>query len=104
MLTTTWSILCGPNWSLPFHIHIDASDYTIETILGVKERVIKYVIYHINKNLQGVKFNYTIIEKELLVVIYALNKFRHYISGYEIFVHIDHSTIKYLMNKLDIFG
>ncbi len=39
------------------------------------------------------------IEKELLIVIYALNKFRHYIIGYQIFVHTDHSAIKYLMNK-----
>jgi len=32
-------------------------------------------------------------------VIFAINKFKHYIIGYEVFVHIDHSTIKYLMSK-----
>jgi hypothetical protein len=40
-----------------------------------------------------------IIEKELLVVVHDINKFRHYIIGYKYFVHIDHSTIKFLMNK-----
>ena len=34
-----------------------------------------------------------------MVVIYAINKFRHYITGYPVTVHIDQSTIKYLMNK-----
>eukprot|EP00253_Pinus_taeda_P002860 PITA_02860 len=43
--------------------------------------------------------NYTVTEKEFLAVIYAINKFRHYITGYTTFVHTDHSTIKYLMNK-----
>ena len=43
-------------------------------------------------------------EKELLVVVYALKKIQHYITGYSIFVHIDHATIKYLMNKPTIIG
>ena len=35
----------------------------------------------------------------MLAVIHAVNKFRHYITGYQVFIHTDHSTIKYLMNK-----
>jgi hypothetical protein len=31
--------------------------------------------------------------------MFAINKFRHYIIGYPIFVHKYHSTIKYLANK-----
>eukprot|EP00253_Pinus_taeda_P032504 PITA_32504 len=46
--------------------------------------------------------NYTVTEKEFLAVVHSLNKFRHYITGYQTFVHIDHGAIKYLMNKLDV--
>eukprot|EP00253_Pinus_taeda_P034176 PITA_34176 len=45
------------------------------------------------------ELNYTVTEKEFLAIIYAINKFRHYITGYTTFVHTDHSAIKYLMNK-----
>jgi hypothetical protein len=45
------------------------------------------------------ELNYIVTEKEFLVVVHAINKFRHYITGYEIFIHTDHSTIRYLMNK-----
>lgn len=38
-------------------------------------------------------------ENEFLVVIYAINKFRHYITKYSTFVHIDHAAIRYLVNK-----
>jgi len=31
--------------------------------------------------------------------VHAINKFRHYISGYKVFVHIDHFAICFLMNK-----
>jgi hypothetical protein len=38
-------------------------------------------------------------EKELLAVAHSINKFHHYIIGYEVFVHTDHSAIRFLMKK-----
>ena len=32
-------------------------------------------------------------------MIFAINKFCHYITSYEVFSHTDHSAIRYLMNK-----
>ena len=46
-----------------------------------------------------VEINYIVTEKKFLAVIYAINKFIHYINGYEFFVHTDHSSITYIMNK-----
>ena len=92
-------ILRGPNWTLPFHISTDASDSSLGVVLGQQEGRQHYAIYFINKNLTPAELNYTITEKEFLAVIYAINKFRHYITGYVVFVHTDHSTIRYLMNK-----
>eukprot|EP00253_Pinus_taeda_P016480 PITA_16480 len=46
--------------------------------------------------------NYTVTEKEFLAVVHSLNKFRHYITGYETFIHTNHAAIRYLMNKLDV--
>ena len=45
------------------------------------------------------ELNYTFIEKEFLVVVYSINKYHHYITGYEVFVHTDHSAITFLINK-----
>ena len=41
-------------------------------------------------------------ERELLAIMHSLNKFRHYITGYQKFVHTDHALIKYLMNKPNV--
>jgi len=46
--------------------------------------------------------NYIVTERELLVVMHSLNKFRNYIIGYQTFVHTDHVAIKYLLNKHDV--
>ena len=40
--------------------------------------------------------------KKLLSVVHSLNKFRNYITSYQIFVHNGHTTIKYLTKKPDV--
>jgi hypothetical protein len=96
---STAPILRGPDWTLPFHISSDASDTAIGAVLGQEEDHLPYAIYFISKNMSPAELNYTVTEKEFLAVIYAINKFRHYITGYSTFFHTDHSVIKYLMNK-----
>ena len=92
-------ILWGLDWCLPFHISTDASDTAIGGVLGQKEGQAPYAIYFISKNLTPTELNYTVIEKEFLAVVYSINKFHHYITGYEVFVHTDHSAIIFLINK-----
>jgi len=96
---STTPIFRGPNWSLSFHIFTDASNTTIGASLGKKENQLNYVIYFISKNLTPAELNYIVTEKQMLVVVHEVNKLRHYITGYEVFIHIDHLAIKYLMNK-----
>eukprot|EP00253_Pinus_taeda_P032641 PITA_32641 len=91
-------ILRGPNWKLPFHISTDALDTALGAVLGQKD-LVPYAIYYTSKNLTPTELNYTVTEKELFIVVHAINKYRHYITGYETFIHTDHFTIRYLMNK-----
>ena len=73
-------ILRGPDWSLPFHISTDASDMAIGGVLGQKEDQASHAIYFISKNLTPAEWNYKVTEKEFLAVVYAINKFHHYIT------------------------
>lgn len=57
------------------------------------------MIYYINKNLTQAELNYTVTEKEFLVVVYSISKFHHSIIGYSVFLYNDHSVIRYLANK-----
>eukprot|EP00253_Pinus_taeda_P010530 PITA_10530 len=91
-------ILRGPNWKLPFHISTDASDIALGVVLGQKD-LVPYAIYYTNKNLTPTELNYTMTKKAFLAVVHEINKFKHYITGYETFIHTDHSAIRYLMNK-----
>ncbi|RVW67069.1 Retrovirus-related Pol polyprotein from transposon opus [Vitis vinifera] len=71
----------APNWQLPFEVMCDASDIAIGTVLGQREDGKPYVIYYASKTLNKAQRNYTTTEKELLAVVFALDKFRAYLVG-----------------------
>ena len=60
-----------------------------------------YVIYYASKTLNEAQRNYTTTEKELLVVVFALDKFHAYLVGSFIIVFTDHLALKYLLTKQD---
>ncbi|GKA68256.1 reverse transcriptase domain-containing protein, partial [Tanacetum coccineum] len=70
-------ILVILDWNLPFELMCDASDFAIAQI------------------------HYTTMEKEMLAVVYAFEKFRPYLVLSKSIVYTDHSALKYLMNKQD---
>ena len=96
---TTAPIVRAPNWQLPFEVICDASDLAIGVVLGKREGGKPYVVYYVSKTLNEAQRNYTTTDKELLAVIYALDKFRAYLVGSDIIIFTDHSTLKYLLTK-----
>ena len=94
-------IVVAPDWSYPFELMCDASDFAIGAVLGQKREKIFQVIYYASRTLNDAQLNYATTEKELLAIVFAFDKFRPYLIGNKVVVHIDHSAIKYLMTKKD---
>ncbi|KAL6329465.1 hypothetical protein AAG906_021160 [Vitis piasezkii] len=101
LLLTTTPIVRAPNRQLPFEVMCDASDFAIGAVLGQREDGKPYVIYYASKTLNEAQRNYITTEKELLAVVFVLDKFRAYLVGSFIMVFTDHSTLKYLLTKQD---
>jgi hypothetical protein len=89
------------NWHLPFEIMCDASDYVVGVVLGQSKDKKHYVISYASKTLTGPQLNYATIEKELLAMVFAIEKFRSYLVGATVIVYTDHVTLKYLLTKKD---
>ncbi|RVW66547.1 Retrovirus-related Pol polyprotein from transposon 297 [Vitis vinifera] len=60
------------------HAGFYRSDFAIGAVLGQREDGKPYVIYYASKTLNEAQRNYTTTEKELLAVVFALDKFRAY--------------------------
>jgi hypothetical protein len=48
-----------------------------------------------------VQLNYSTTEKELLAVIFALDKFRSYLLGFKVNIYSNHAALKYIFSKKD---
>ncbi|RDX96171.1 Retrovirus-related Pol polyprotein from transposon 17.6, partial [Mucuna pruriens] len=51
--------------------------------------------------MDATQFNYITIEKELLAIVFALDKFKPYLLGSKIMVFSNHAALKYLLKKLN---
>ncbi|KAJ9547297.1 hypothetical protein OSB04_019840 [Centaurea solstitialis] len=98
---TNAPIMVPPDWNQPFEIMCDASDYAVDAVLGQRKNNHFQPICYASRTLNDAQENYTTTEKELLAVVFAIEKFRSYLVLSKIIVYTDHSALKYLFAKPD---
>ena len=79
----------------------DASDYAVGAVLGQTKDKKHHAIAYASKKLIGPQLNYATTKKELLAVLFAIDKFRSYLVGAKVIVYIDHAALKWLLTKKD---
>ncbi|GFY04963.1 retrovirus-related Pol polyprotein from transposon opus [Trichonephila clavipes] len=78
-----------PNFTEQFNIFTDANGVGIGTVLNQNHRPFAFASRTLNK----AERNYTVIERECLVVIWALNKFKTYFGSLPVKVITDHAAL-----------
>ncbi|XP_062113222.1 uncharacterized protein LOC133824356 [Humulus lupulus] len=94
-------IVVAPNWDILFELMCNASDCVVGEVLGQHIDKVYWSIYYASRTLNDAQLNYAIIEKELLAIVYAFDKFRLYLICKKVIVYTDHYAIKYLMTEKD---
>ena len=92
-------IMAKPDWNKEFEIICNASDYAMGAVLGKKNDKVFRAINYSRKTFNEARENYSTTEKEMLAMVFVCEKFRPYILGSYVIIHIDHAAIKYLMAK-----
>jgi hypothetical protein len=93
-------ILISPNWQVEFRVHTNASLLTTRAMLspnviGKSDQPVVYT----SKLLNIIEQNYSTTEREALVMVFALHKFKHYLLGNKLIFYVDHMALVYLINK-----
>ncbi|GKD82769.1 reverse transcriptase domain-containing protein [Tanacetum coccineum] len=86
-------ILVDPDWNLPFELMCDASDFAIGAVLRQRRTKHFQPIHYASKTMTEAQIHYTTTEKEMLVVVYAFEKFRPYLVLSKSIVYTDHSAL-----------
>jgi hypothetical protein len=97
---TSAPILKRPEWNKRFILNTDASSHGLGAVLAQlddekRERVICYASRTTNK----AESNYGATKLECLAVVWAVDHFKHYLTGRQFDVITDHSALTYLFRQ-----
>ena len=105
MAITTAPVLRMPLDDGKYKVEADSSDYATGAVLSQEQDGRWHPIAFLSRSLSDTECNYDIFDKEMLVIIRALEEWRHHLQGakepFEIWT--DHQNLKYFttMKKLN---
>ena len=98
-LLATAPILRLPDFALEFILTTDASSASVGAVIEQDHgRGLQPVAYD-SRKLSDTEARYSAYERELLGVVYAIGKWRHYVEGRHFTIRTDHSSLRHLPNQ-----
>lgn len=96
---TSAPVLACPDFTKPFAVHCDASDYgiggTLTQVVDDEEHPVAYC----SRSLNPAERNYSATEREALAVVHVVEHFRPYLEGSKPFrIITDHASLKWFLN------
>lgn len=94
-------ILQFPDFTKPFTITCDASNYAVGSVLSQGEGKHELPIAYSSRTLNRAEINYTTTEKELVAILFGVKQYRPYIYGRRFCIVTDHKPLTWLFSVKD---
>jgi hypothetical protein len=94
-------VLAYPDFDKPFIISTDASNFAIGAVLSQETDGEEHPIAYASRQLNSAEINYTVTEKELCSVVFAVAQYRCYVYGRKFKIVSDHAALKWLFGLRD---
>ncbi len=91
-------MLAFPSKSSPFHLECNTSNFATGAILlQQQEDGLFHLIGFMLKSFSDTEWKYQIHNKEMLVIMHALEEWRHFLKGsdWKFEIHTDHKNLSY---------
>ncbi|XP_056644813.1 uncharacterized protein LOC130450456, partial [Diorhabda sublineata] len=94
-------ILQYPDFTKPFNLTTDASNYALGAVLSQGKIGSDLPVAYASRTLNDSECNYSVIEKELLTIVWATKYFRPYLFGRKFTIVTDHKPLQWLFSLKD---
>lgn len=91
-------ILIYPDYEKPFVLTTDASDFAIGAVLSQGEIGKDLPIHFASRSLSKTEEKYSVPEKEMLAIFWALQTFRNYLYGSKFKILTDHQPLTFTLS------
>ena len=91
----TSPILKLPDFEKPFVIETDGSNGEIGAVLQQNSHPIAYL----SRALSTRNLGLSVYEKELMALVLAVTKWKHYLMGHHFIIKSDHQSLKFLVEQ-----
>ena len=95
---TSTKVLAFPNFEGTFIVNTDASHLALGAVLSNEDG---RPVHFASRILQPAETRYSVIEKELLAIVYAARVFRAYLLGKPFIIRTDHAPLKWLFGMVN---
>src|SRR5271163_797515 len=90
-------ILIPPDFTKPFIVVTNASDYAVSGSLLQLKNGKEHPIRYWSQTLQPAERNYSVTDKEAMAVVHSLKQFRVYLLGSKTTIFTDHQALKQVL-------
>lgn len=94
-------VLIYPDFSKPFILSTDASNFAIGAVLSQERDGEEHPCAYASRQLSPPEVSYATTEKELLAVVWGVNQFRWALIGQKFKIVTDHAALKWLFSLKD---
>ena len=91
-------VLSFPDLGKPFILYTDASGYCIGALLAQVFDDGEKPIQYLSHQLSDTQKRWPVIEREAYAIVYAIQKFRHFLQGAKFTIMCDHKPLKYIFS------
>ena len=103
-ILTTTPVLLTPDPDKPFRLETDSSGFAVGAVLLQEHHGRWHPVAFFSRKMNSAECSYPVQEQELLALVCALKKWRHYLFGHPVQAFTDHESLTHWQRYRNITG